>query len=639
MSRTVGSFTVPVDVSYQDRQHAPSQNLQDRVLQIIQQKGHFRHVIEESLLAQEEDEEDEETKESEGVEDASPQTVEEKLMKGRVDMMRELERAQQDNLVALETISFLLAKHTASGKASMGDELKKRAPAGSLESKVVQPRHLSDAKSRDIGLNSQAWRSKGFDAAFQTLSAATNRLKEESEREARYWTEVSRLREAATTISRYPRESAVAIHFGSPNSSPRFRQQGIGLLRQDASSDVYLERKPSPRQQHRLQVQIYRGTNRTAAYTLTPMISFENTNISRAIEMAQTNLLEDEMFYEMGREAREAANQGVTTREQSISFGVDDEYSVSILFDSIASHATIDQREDHDLAEYIDLSLRALLEKAHQQLYAQRARTPLRLSTQPHYSGEQMILRPLIARLRHRARVEDLSSWASNQLLSPARNAGLDIDWQISSGIEAFPEQSEPQDPLSVKPSRTDFNFVLPSQHSARVHVVSSLLSPVHGTQYGISALHYESATTSAATYQNVIDFHDALLSLLKMDLTFLAASISKSATDKKDSDPTQAEWQVSRPHGGELSFTPKQSRKSSAGMRIDVQGGVIALRLSPFNAEYLKGKKALMWLWSSAGSIRPSLSGRPEDIGIEKAKAERLSFSEVVAQSTRSIV
>jgi mediator of RNA polymerase II transcription subunit 17, fungi type len=637
MSRTVASFTVPVDVSYQDRKHAPSQDLQDRVLQIIQQKGHFRHVTEESLLAQEDDEEDEESNAGEAVEDASPQTAEEKLMKGRVDMMRELERAQQDNLVALETISFLLAKHTASGKASMGDELKKRAPPGSLESKVVQPRHLLDTKARDIALNSQAWRSKGFDAAFQTLSAATNRLKEETERESKYWTEVSKLREAETTISRYPRESAVAVHFGASNSSLRSRQQGIGLLRQDASSEIYLERRPSPRQQHRLQVQIYRGTNCTAAYTLTPDLSSENTNISRAIETAQINLLEDEMFYEMGREAREAANQGVMTREQSISFEVDDEYIVSIVFDKPAAHETTHQDKDHDLAEYIDLSLRALLKNAHHQLYAQRARAPVRLTAQPRHSEEQMILRPLIAHLRHRARVDDLTSWVSSQLLAPVRNAGLDIDWQISPSIEALTEQSELPDFSSVKPSRTDFSFVLPSHHSARVHVVSSLLSPVYGTQYEISAVHYESSTISAATYQNVTDCHDALAHLLKMGLTFLAASISKSATDKKDSDPGHAEWQVSRPHGGELSFTPKQSRKSSAGMQIDVQSGVITLRVSPFNAEYLKGREGILWSW--AGLVRPSLSGRPEDIGIDKVKAERLSFSEVVTQSTQSIV
>lgn len=641
MSTLADSLRIPIDTSSYDNRGKPKSDLQSRVLQIIQQKGHFRHVTEQSLLSEEDsDTENEEAKEPDDEEDTI-QNQDEKLVKSRDDMLRQLDRAQNDTLVALETISFLLSKTSSSAQSTMSEELRKRAPVGTLETRVVQARPSSEMKAKQLALNSQGWRSQTFHSVSQSLSLASDRLRKESQLESEYWQQIANLKENGITISRHPREgSAVSVHFGSANSAAQFRNRGIGFLRQDTTRNVYLDQGPATRRSRRLQVQIHRGSNISGSYSFRTVPASEGNDITQTIFTARDCLSEEELFYEISREARITANQGITTKGQTVSFDVGKEYDVSLSLNSSSSDADPSQSEDNVLAEYIGLSLRSLLQQAHAESYQRRTRTPPPLLPKPSQISERAILRPLVSKIRHNVAVHELRCSLGKEVLEPVRRAGLDIDWQDAyrENNESLAEPNADQSISSNKPCQSCFNLILPTQQRVQVTLTSLLGSPIYGTQYEISGLVYDFARMQTAFYHDYDTVLGALLGLLKLDLVALAASIrgntSKSAGSAVNGESSRT-WQISRPHNGELSLLSQNSAKPIAAMRIDIGDGALGLRLAPATLEYQKQRKILNWCWSRRGiPNQPMLTGNPEDVEIKKSVAEKANFSEVVRLS-----
>ena len=607
------------------------------MLQIIQQRGHFRHVTEKSLLAEDGDED-----EDEGVrvlqqdeEEETPEKRDEKLIKIRENMFRQLERAQNDTLVALEMVSFLLSKHSIPAQSTMSDELKKRVPTGTLDSKVVQAREVSEAKAKQFIRNSQGWRSTNFNSTSQNLASASVRMRSEAERESKYWEEMATLRESGIAISRYPREShAVAVHFGSANSIPPFQQRGMAVIRQDADSRVYIDQGSAATRGDRMQVEIFRGTRKTGCHAFSSTALNNATNGTQAILEARDSLTIDELFHEISREARITANQGITTRGQTISFDVEEEYEVALTVKN-GSWESNQALTENSLAEYICLSLRSLLSEAHRQNYIRRTHTPPAMVAKLTQIPEYAILRPLVASLRHRALVSELRAKINESLVEPVRQAGLDTDWQDSSSATGKPEKGIDVD-LTISPDescRSSFTYVLPTRERVRIVVTSHLGSPIYGTQYDVSGPSHGFAPIKRNVYHDLKTAVGGLTDLLMLDLVALITSItidSSNATNLPSSG-----WEVSRPHNGELTLRSQKSRKSVAGMRVDVIDAKLILRVSPAKPEYQKGKKILAWMWSHrTASNQHSVTGNSEDINVEQNVAETLTFSEVVERS-----
>ena len=378
----------------------------------------------------------------------------------------------------------------------------------------------------------------------------------------------------------------------------------------------------------RIQVEIFRGSRRTGHYSFDSVALAEESDIAQSITAARDQLLEEELFNEIGREARITANQGVTSREQSITFAVEDKYEVSISSKPVQSQLGMVETEDNSMAEYIGLSLKALLQQAHHDALLHRTRTPPPMLLRSTPLGEYAVLRPLMSHLRHRAATGQLETQVNNSILGPVRRAGLVIDWQAGSlDISDFQSSgSAVYGFASNKASRSRYSLILPSKKHVQVTVTSHLGSPVYGIQYEISRLDHHFAPVAKAVYKSVGTASNALLEMVTLDLVACAASVTSSET-------SDGRWSVSRPHKGELVLSSRKSRSIPAEMRIDLSGGYLVLRLAPTTPEYQKGKKVLAWAWSDRESSA-RVSGNPTDVGISKDGAEKLSVSEVVEQS-----
>lgn len=459
-------------------------------------------------------------------------------------------------------------------------------------------------------------------------------MRSEAERESRYWEEVATLRARGIAISRYPREShAVAVHFGSASSGRQFQQRGIALLRQDADSKVYIDQGPAAKRVNCLQVEIYRGARRTGLY-ISSLGPKDNTDVTLTILEARDALTVDELLQEISREARITTNQGVSTRDQTVSFDVEDEYEVAVTVKPAARESNPPLADD-PLAEHICLFLRSLLQEGHRQNYSRRIHTPPAMAASPSQTPEYAMLRPLIASLRHCALVHELCAKINERLLDPVRRAGLDIDWQDSSSDAEKSEKEKDADHIISpdRPSRSTFTCVLPTQRTVRIVVTSHLGSITYGTRYEVSGVDHLLAPVKQNVYQTLETAVSELTELLILDLVALTTSIGAEGLDEA-SLPTGG-WEVSRPHSGELTLRSTQSRKVVAGMRIDVVDAKVILRVSPAKPDYQNGKKILAWVWSRGGLSRQHLlTGHSGDVGIDQTVAERLSFREVVEKS-----
>ena len=124
------------------------------------------------------------------------------------------------------------------------------------------------------------------------------------------------------------------------------------FLRQSEDGTVNLD---NPRRRKRLGVAVTRDNKTTGVFHFRTTQKDQTANIDQQITEARDSLFEEELFYEISREARSIANQGITTRGQHIEIALDAHSKLSLLFgeehegDDSMSPKTIDGRIRWDL--------------------------------------------------------------------------------------------------------------------------------------------------------------------------------------------------------------------------------------------------------------------------------------------------
>jgi hypothetical protein len=135
---------------------------------------------------------------------------------------------------------------------------------------------------------------------------------------------------------------------------------------------------------------------------------------------ARDTLYEEELFYELVREARMLGPYGVTTRQNLIRFPVSEEQEVMLdLVDADQEDEATD--ESHDvLANSIGHSIRILLTFAHRQNLYRRTQPPPPISQRRRHTPEYLLLRPVLVYLQHNSHVRWFESF-----LKEGRTPGL----------------------------------------------------------------------------------------------------------------------------------------------------------------------------------------------------------------------
>lgn len=519
-------------------------------------------------------------------------------------------------------MSLFISKQSGPAQTSMSPALKTAVPVGSLEARVLPEKTVSTAQRRRLALTSQGWRSESFKSASQKLSAAASRLRTEADRESKYWDQVTELKTRGWPVSRLPRDSeAIGAHFGFAESAPQFRDRGFALLRQGIDGKIWLDRHASLSRTAKLEISIYRKGQRTGYFAPAYPTGADTATISEEIAEARNALFEEELFYEVCRETRIAANQGITARAQAVEVDISGEYQISLALSDSKTPARASGGEDDHLAEFVALSLRLLLRGAHERNLFRRSQRPPALSHRPATTHEYVLLRPIVAQLRHKASIAHFEHHCG-LFIASLRKAGLQVTLaRTGRGRENHPlDIADTTLFFLMHPAQTTFELHLVSGRTLQIDITTYLGPPLHGTRYESSPLDFGFASMPIATHDTDWRALASIRHVLTLDLVAhvegLAAECGKAMAGQ--------EWHISQPHNGELSM--HHLGQIARKVQLSVLPHAVDIKAIDCGRNNVPSRKA--WLWTTDGSWELSDKGERVE--------NPLPFDEVVRRLLR---
>jgi mediator of RNA polymerase II transcription subunit 17, fungi type len=534
--------------------------------------------------------------------------------------------AQNDVLCALDMVSWLISQQSVPARTSMSAPLKEAGPVGSLAARVLEEKPLPQSIRRQLVSVSQGWRSESFLSSSAKLDAASARLDTQAERESRFWQLLADLKARGWPISRLPRDSkAVGVHFGFAEAAPQFRDRGFALLQQTVDGSVALDTRSLPKKRNYLVVHVVRNNVKTGSFYPTQGEDGQD-DIHEQLTECRDALFEEELFFEICREARLVANQGITTRGGTVEVDVGDYQLLLTSTDEHESPASADH-EDESLAGFVAISLRLLLNGAHELNLQRRSRKGPPLTVKQRPIPEYALIRPILTHLRHRA--EARSFWHRSQaMVRQLQKAGLPLQMSIDGSTATVFESlniNVPDTILSMLmgAARAAFTVMLMEGRKLRVGLATFLSPPLLGSRYEISPIDFSFCNLGLSRHET----QDAALARLRQLLLLaLVAHVESLARDfgSRGDQSKLKQWIVTRPHGGELSLY--DAGEVVHKMRISATGSAVSLRSSAVKND--AGSTSVIWTWSDMGCTRAAGSSttRVDNVTFDKAVKECFS-------------
>lgn len=504
----------------------------------------------------------------------------------------------------MDFVSLLISKQSVPAQSSMSPALKEAVPVGTLAARVLKPKQLPPSVRRRLASTSQGWKLESFRTASDKLSAASSRLKTDAERETEYWAQIATLTASGWTVSRLPRDiKAIGVHFGFPEAVPQFRDRGFALLRQADDGAVILDKHPVQRKRKSLGVYVSRSNVRTGFFRAQTSSKDQSRSISEQLTDMRDSLFEEELFYEICREARIVANQGVTTRAQAVELDVGNGYQVSLVFAENHDHEVNSNSEDNTIAEFVAVSLRLLLSAAHEQNLIRRSQKPPPMTLKPRPLPEYALIRPILTHLRHKA--EATAFWKSCRILvQPFLRAGIPLSIAPEKSTSTiFGSLNVEHSPTMLSelmlPAKAGCNISLSGGRNIRVGLATFLGSPLHGTRYETSPLDFGFSQMPALRLETrgaVVSF---IRRVLLLDLVVHAdALIDGHNNAQKSERGASREWRLSQPHSGE--FTLYDTGEAVERLSIAVQPESFSIKWSSLGRG--NHSRHLLWTWTARG-------------------------------------
>lgn len=510
----------------------------------------------------------------------------------------------------------------------MSPALKEAIPVGTLAGRVLKPKPLPAPAQNQLSSVSQGWRSAGFQSVAEKLSAASSRLKSDAERESEYWQQIADLTTRGWAVSRLPRDrKAIGVHFGFPEAAPRFRDRGFTLLRQSDDGTVILDWKSVPTRRKHLSVYVVRKGVKTGFFHFQTPTRSQKADINQQLTDGRDALFEEELFYEICRESHVVANQGVTTRAETVEADVGGDYQLSFVFSDEPEKDVSTTPEDNMVAEFVAICLRLLLNAAHEQNLIRRSQKPPPMTVKPRPIPEYALIRPVLTHLRHRA--VSAAFWESCQaLLHTFHQAGLPVKIALEKSSKHVFESLKMEAPNTILsemmiPAITGFEISLPLGRSLEVGIATLLGPPLFGSRYETSAVEFEFSSLPVSRHETREAASAFVRRILTLDLVAHIEALAMQSQSALDvSEGRSKQWKVSQPHTGEL--TVHDSEGPLRRMQVSVQPESISVKLS--EPRKVASSRKVIFSWTAKGCSKAD--------GTEVVAQDNLTFEEVVVRA-----
>ncbi|KAJ5885491.1 hypothetical protein N7495_010001 [Penicillium taxi] len=535
------------------------------IAQINSQWGSFREVNEEILhnkMAEEREGLDVQKSEDEDNPNLAEQR--EQLYKRRAEIIQFAMQSHVETSFALNFLSVVLGKNDD----SIPPFLRNSMPNNALNSEVVHPPPKPESAAKDISTVSRGWRLQNFQAGANKLLKAASRLEAEVASEVRYWDELLTIRDKGWQICRLPsRRHTMAVQLGFLQASPFYRDRGLAPLRRGEDGTLVLDKGLVLPGSRYVRVRVKQGSSiSTSTKPSSAPISNDTDSIEHRILQARDSLFEEELFYELYREARAMASGGVTTHQNLLQIPITGD--LEIMLDLVdANDADIHQTFSgpHSLlADGLAHSIRILLTFSHHQNLRRRTQIPPPLGPKKRPVPEHYLIRPALAYLQHVSHVRWIEEFL-NDIFGVWRSCGLEEPPLKSNTFSKPPSQSLPSE--STSPSEALLQrFVMPlhsvfSSGSFKVTMRTNLSAPPFTTFFDVSFTSSKFPDLKSPGHLSLKA--DVEASITHLFLLEIVSHISAQelppltspplTSPSAPSDPDKRSWLAVYPHMGEL--------------------------------------------------------------------------------------
>ncbi|KAK0933091.1 RNA polymerase II mediator complex subunit [Friedmanniomyces endolithicus] len=469
------------------------------------QRGHFRDITEVSLqeeiagegaieLSESESDDEEEDKDEEQS-SAKPSTRDD-LFKARLEMLRHVDAAHNDVMIALDFVSLLLT-HDApeKGKVSISAGLRQEVPIGTLGHDIWHKMPQDKAREAQDQLLATNVRLEGLQQSADSLLAAASRLEDNVRKETRYWDHVLSINESGWNVCKLPgQQHRLGVTYGFSDSAPEFARRGVAALNATSDGTMVLERGVGSKPRA-VRVLLKRGEAVVGCSRIPALRNEGEVALEARIRHARDSLFDEELYHEMLRESRGQASLGISTKGDCIVLtpnSGESPLATEVVFELVSLDEVEDEageaREQDPLAQAIALAARMLSSQAHREKVKKRSAVPQPMSERKDERLSLPILRPIMAFMLHKAAIDQINSYLGHvgSLLSAAS-----IEYRNQPAGFTFPEDIEAsrvEDIISMLMQCWTSEASLDLHNMQTTMRLETTLATSFGTQYILSS-------------------------------------------------------------------------------------------------------------------------------------------------------
>ncbi|KAI5961761.1 SRB4 [Candida margitis] len=358
----MGNESVYLDFDLNDNGHVDpfikdeaNLGLQELIPRILQERKHFVNITEKALVDEIEsletsksvDKSSDAVDESKltpiGAQDATEDTIQEKFNIQKFELTRNINNALNETSLSLDFVSLLVASVKPNiAKNTMSPHLQKLIKPSSLNSDKLakeeeETLQKDTARSTKIG---HGWKTEAASKITCLFKQSSENLTTQVKKENKYWNMISLVwsNDEALFRMRDPANNAraIGVKYGYGDSGSDFQDKGLALFRKNVQTGE-VSFHPLSTSGNNLVAKTYRYvrvrmlSRIDSDFMLTGQSVFDykckksSHDIINEIEMARFFLFEEDLFYQISREAAILFSYNVSATTDKVTIGTENE--------------------------------------------------------------------------------------------------------------------------------------------------------------------------------------------------------------------------------------------------------------------------------------------------------------------------
>lgn len=345
----------------------------------------------------------------------------EKLQNIKLELTKNINLALNETSLSLDLVSLLLSSSKPNlAKSTISPHLSKNVPLGSLNSdRLVEEEEAPNSDTNKIG---QGWKYESLSKIRDLFHNKHQKLQQQISKERTYWNQINKVLDDNEVLIKLKdpldNSKAIGVKYGYGDSGSSYHDKGIALLRRDAKTgEITFNPVLASNNKTFKHVRVKILSKVDDEYMLTGQSKFELPNrLTKDIERARYFIFEEDLFYQLTREARTLINYNVLIISDKIIIEINDEILEieSVNYDDVdddQSYQNVNEAsiKNNKKCQLILNYLKIMLCGYFKYNLGLKQKIPTNFTKFKQSHSHPLILRPLLGNMKHEFYVKELN--------------------------------------------------------------------------------------------------------------------------------------------------------------------------------------------------------------------------------------